>query len=274
MPHITSQLYTGTRRPATRSTITLAAVFTLVIALGILRPVNVGAAGGDVDTTFTTSVNNVVSAVAVQPDGNVVIGGGFTTVNGVARMNIARLLGTGITLAPIADAHVQGADAFRDMNFGSSPELQVKRTLNPGAGRGRRAFLRFDLSAVAGTTISSAKLRVFARLTDASLPPTGMIAQSVTDTTWIESGITWNNQPAIESSTALGQITVSGATGQLYEFDLTSFIQAERSAGRNVVGFRLINQQPTGNSGAFYTSINSKEAETNRPQLIMTVAAP
>jgi hypothetical protein len=179
-------------------------------------------------------------------------------------------LGNSTVLTPAADTYVQGADATRNTNFGSDPTLQVKRTLNPGSGRGRRGFLRFDISAARETgTIERVSLRVFARLTDASLPPTTMIVQKVTDTTWDELAVTWNNQPAVESPTALSQITVAGVQGQYYEFDLTAFVQAELAAGRNAVAFRLINQQPTGNSGAFFTAINSKEAEVNRPQLVI-----
>ena len=96
-----------------------------------------------------------------------------------------------------------------------------------------------------------------------------MIVQKVTDTAWGEFTMTWNNQPLTASPNALAQITVAGATGQYYEFDLTSFIQQERAAGRNVVALRLINQQPTGNSGAFFTSVNSREAASNQPQLVI-----
>jgi hypothetical protein len=62
---------------------------------------------------------------------------------------------------------------------------------------------------------------------------------------------------------------VLDSIGKYYEFDLTSFIQAERAAGRNTVSFRLINMIPTGNSGTFFTSINSKEAPENQPQLVI-----
>lgn len=171
-------------------------------------------------------------------------------------------------VAPAADTWVQGADAFRNTNYGTSTEMQVKRTLNPGAGRGRRGFLRFDTSGVTGA-ISSAKLAVFARLSDPSLAPTVMIVQKVTDTTWGETAMTWNNQPPTFSPTALSQIIVAGVSGQYYEFDLTAFLQQERAAGRNVISLRLINQQPTGNSGAFYTVVNSREAASNRPQLFI-----
>jgi hypothetical protein len=171
-------------------------------------------------------------------------------------------------LTPAADTWVQGAEAFRETNFGASAEMQVKRTLNPGNGRGRRGFLRFDTAAINGT-ILTAKLRIYARLSDASLPPTTMIVQKVADTSWNEMTMTWNNQPPTASPTALAQITVTGATGQYYEFDLTTFIQQELAAGQSAVSFRLINQSSTGNSGAFYTVVNSKEASANQPQLVI-----
>lgn len=50
-------------------------------------------ANGSLDTGFDPSIgpNFWVSAVALQPDGKVVIGGGFITVNGISRSGIARL---------------------------------------------------------------------------------------------------------------------------------------------------------------------------------------
>jgi hypothetical protein len=200
-------------------------------------------------------------------------GAGFTRAkdsnfDGITTVDIGAFEGVVFDLLPGADTWVQGADAFRDTNFGTSPELQVKRTLNPGNGRGRRGFLRFNTASVPNT-VPSAKLRIFARLTLADIPPTAMIVQKVTDTAWSETSVTWNNQPAVESPTALSQITVAGTQGAWYEFDLTSFLQAERMNGRTAVAFRLINLQPTGNTGAFFTSVNSKEAATNKPLLVI-----
>jgi uncharacterized delta-60 repeat protein len=54
-----------------------------------------------VDTQFTPSPNAAVIAIAVQPaDGNIVIGGAFTKVDGVARGHIARVTGTDGSLDP------------------------------------------------------------------------------------------------------------------------------------------------------------------------------
>ncbi|MGI8966063.1 MAG: delta-60 repeat domain-containing protein, partial [Limisphaerales bacterium] len=50
-------------------------------------------AAGDVDLSFDpgSGVNGPVNAVAVQPDGKVIIGGQFTMVKGLQRTNLARL---------------------------------------------------------------------------------------------------------------------------------------------------------------------------------------
>jgi hypothetical protein len=190
-------------------------------------------------------------------------------VTGAYTLTLTREIPPTIITA-IADTYVQGADAFRATNYGNATEMQIKRTLNPGAGRGRRGFLKFDTSAHTGA-ITNARLRVFGRLSEAALSNIEMMVQKVTDTTWSETGMTWNNQPAVASPTALSQIMVLNSTAQWYEFDLTAFLQQERAAGRSVVSLRLINLQPTGTSGTSFTSIATKEAGTSTaPQLVIT----
>lgn len=46
---------------------------------------------GTVDASFNPNVNGNVSAIAVQADGKILIGGSFTAVDGIARNKIARL---------------------------------------------------------------------------------------------------------------------------------------------------------------------------------------
>ena len=61
---------------------------------------------GAMDTTFVptgTGLNGLVQSLALQPDGNVVAGGFFTSYNAVSRSNLARLTSTGgldTTFAP------------------------------------------------------------------------------------------------------------------------------------------------------------------------------
>ncbi len=70
----------------------ISGAFTTVGGVSRLRVARLNA-DGTLDTTFDpgTGANNTVSAVAVQPDGKILIGGAFTTVGGVTRNRIARL---------------------------------------------------------------------------------------------------------------------------------------------------------------------------------------
>jgi hypothetical protein len=173
-------------------------------------------------------------SVAMNGNGNFVIvwTDARATVNSNSDWDVyAQRFVNGISLAPDADAYVQGASTTRATNYGAATEMQVKRTYNVNTGRGRRGFLRFDTSSVTGD-ITNARLRLYARLSDPGLPPTPMIVQKVMDTAWEELGVTWDTQPIVESPTALAQITVADAKGQYYEFDLTEFIRADaRRAG-------------------------------------------
>jgi uncharacterized delta-60 repeat protein len=49
-------------------------------------------ANGTMDSSFQPTFNGEVSTIAVQPDGNILIGGNFTQVNSVTRNRLARLL--------------------------------------------------------------------------------------------------------------------------------------------------------------------------------------
>ena len=52
---------------------------------------------GSLDTSFYTGtgINNKITAIALQPDGKIIIGGDFTSINGISRNRIARLLPNG-----------------------------------------------------------------------------------------------------------------------------------------------------------------------------------
>ena len=76
----------------------LYSVRTIILAGSLLLQLNTlcfhsRGAAGDVDLSFDpgSGVNGTVNAVAVQPDGKVIIGGEFTTVKGLARSKVARL---------------------------------------------------------------------------------------------------------------------------------------------------------------------------------------
>src|SRR5262249_41940595 len=90
---------------------------------------------------------------------------------------------------PVADAYVQGGTAV-DTNFGTAGTLIVKANFT---NLNRESYLRFDLSAFNGT-ISSATLRLTPVTVDAGTVLNGV--SLVSDDTWGETTITWNNKPA------------------------------------------------------------------------------
>src|SRR5215468_4404728 len=75
-----------------RTTIGLRAAFVGLLALALVGRAP-GQIAGTVDPTFSATLNSFpdVRAVALQKDGKVIVGGLFSTVNGVQRQNLARL---------------------------------------------------------------------------------------------------------------------------------------------------------------------------------------
>jgi hypothetical protein len=82
---------------------------------------------------------------------------------------------------------------------------------------------------------------------------------------WTESGtggITWNNAPATTSATPLATTTVTGTTSAYYDWDVTAFVRPQIQAGASQVTLVLVGDTPL-------FQANSREAATNRPQLVL-----
>lgn len=185
-----------------------------------------------------------------------------TTTSVAVNINVVAQAG----LSPTADAYVRdGASATT--NFGTATTLQ---THSSTAGNNRETYLKFDLTTVTG--ITRATVRLYGSLSDTtgSNVPAGIY--SVATTTWVESGsgsITFNNKPA-SGATPLATSVIGNNVPRWYEFDVTSYLQAEKAAGRNVVSLAVKN---TAQSSPF-ASFNSKEATSSQPQLILWSTQP
>jgi uncharacterized delta-60 repeat protein len=70
---------------------------------------------GTLDSSFNPDANGLVSHLAVQSDGGILVGGSFTTIGGVSRMNVARL----------------NSDGSVDTSYNPNPEGQLGT--RPGA---------------------------------------------------------------------------------------------------------------------------------------------
>ena len=86
----------------------------------------------------------------------------------------------------------------------------------------------------------------------------------VATTGWTETSLTWNNKPAAGSG-LWGTVVVSGTTGQWYEVDITSQVQALRTAGQTTAGIAL----RSGVDTLPYASFASRES-ANAPRLVIT----
>ncbi len=157
-------------------------------------------------------------------------------------------------ISPVADAHVK--EASPTSNYGTATLLEALSA----SGDHRVAFFRFDLSNV--PVITGAKLRINAAMSGNAT--VGTTAYSVSNTNWSETGITWNNRPSL--GTALGSATVSGTTFTWYELDVGSYVKSEKLAGRNIISLALTNAA----TSTRYIQINSREAASNKPQLLLS----
>jgi hypothetical protein len=175
----------------------------------------------------------------------------FTTAGGAP-------LGTGAAAAILADAYVR-AGTSAATNFGTSAELLMKFGTDPQYIR--ESYMKLDISDVKpGDTVT---LRLYGRLSDTRAASVTTRIYAVSSTSWTERGITWNTRPTAET-TAQASVVVSGTASRWYSVNLTSFIQAQRSAGNTSVSIALKNPSDT----LPYISFASRES-TNQPQLLI-----
>lgn len=164
------------------------------------------------------------------------------------------------TIVAVEDAHVKGGSSA-STNYGAQPEMFVRQ--DASAENTRFAYLRFTTSSLAGTTVESAKFRIYgvSTLTSDVIP----LRVDSAGNTWSESTITFNNRPTIASSgTALGTMPLDG-TPRWHEVDVTSVIRAAAQRRDASVTLAI-----SGVSNSWSTAkINSSEAMTNRPTLVV-----
>ena len=153
---------------------------------------------------------------------------------------------TTLRLAPSADATIKASSA--SANFGSANSLEIDNSPNINT------LMKFDVTGINGRKVTNAKLRLY--VTNQS--NLGGIFKRVSNTTWTESGVNWSNAPAQDTSTIASFASIARNTW--VELNLTSLITAD--------GTYAIRGSSTSSDGAAY---NSKEASTNKPELVITV---
>ena len=165
-------------------------------------------------------------------------------------------------LAPSADSYVRASSARS--NFGTALTVTVQQ--GSSTSNQRWTYVKFDLTSV--PTITNAKVRLFGGVSGTTSTLVQTAVYPVSNTTWTETGLTWNNRPA-SGTTALATVTIvsNSTTARWYELDVTAYLRAEKAAGRNVVTLALKNLA----NSAPYVTFSSKEATTaaNRPHVFV-----
>lgn len=167
------------------------------------------------------------------------------------------------TLPAMHDAYVRdGSNAAITHGVTDSALLITKLSPAGQLNNNREAFLRFNASGVAGTVIS-AVLRVYGKIDLTTVPTVPVAVYAVSNTSWTESTLTWNNKPAIAA--VLDTVPVSNAAYAYYEFDVTSWVKAELLAGRSNIALAL--KSLTAHDPRIFW--HSSEAVSNPPQLVI-----
>ena len=184
-------------------------------------------------------------------------------------------------VAPAADTFIRN-HVYSLTNFGASPLLFIK---NASSGDSRISFVKFDLSGL--DSVGHAVLQLTAKLQNSLSTPFDAGIYGVSDSSWVEgdgsivnnvgdgfdtdnspSGeMTWNNAPTVDSS-PIATKTINRDSFQTYNFDVTSYLQAQLNAGNTVVSFAVEGVE----AASQYIQILSRESSGpgNGPQLLVT----
>ena len=160
---------------------------------------------------------------------------------------------TTATFLPVADSQVSSSNLTG--NYGTLTTMKAREGDGSSANPNYRDYLKFSLSGVTGT-VSSVKLRLF--VTDASANLHSVFV--VTDNSWTETAINYNNAPSLTGLTAVGSATVP-TVGAYVEITL-----APTTVSSSTTTLSLAIKSEGTNSSVF----SSREDATNKPQLTVT----
>src|SRR5215510_14190606 len=154
-----------------------------------------------------------------------------------------------LTFAAAADTYVDANVA--STNFNSAPELKTD------ASPVRYIYLRFAVTGVNGRSVQRARVRM--QVTGQS--DIGGTIHKISNNTWNETTLNFNNKPAIDGPGlhTLGAVTA----GSVVEFNLDTAVTAD-----GVYNFAIDN---TSTSAAAYTSNAATTGQ--KPQLVLSVSA-
>lgn len=162
------------------------------------------------------------------------------------------------TLHALADAYVRDG-SYAGTNYGAATGLPVKKD---GAGYTREAYFKFELP---DREIVNGRLRLYSVGGNTTAGSTQWQLWKVDNSSWTESGITWNNKPA--RSTLLATLPGNTAAGYYY-WDITSYLQGLQPGTFSLALTSAVTGATTD------ATFSSREASAaNRPAVILQYEA-
>ncbi len=171
---------------------------------------------------------------------------------------------TSVTLTSVADTHAQQNKG--DTNYGTDTSMMV-RTF--ATAKNARAFVQFDVSSIpAGSTVSSATLTLCATSVPGSTRTYDLHRVTAS---WVETTLTWNNQPGV-AATLTDSSTTPAAAGCM-SWTVTTDVQTWVDGTANN-GWRAGDsvEDASRNESKFRTRENGTASE--RPTLDVTYTTP
>ncbi len=223
--------------------------FTLLNTTGLLS------ASTFTDTTVNSGQTFFYQVTALDTTGN-------ESIAAAASGQFVATVATSVTLGATADTYVRDG-SYAGINYGNDSLLYVKKD---GTGSNREGYFKFDLTSLTGT-VATAKLRVYGRLSDTVTGGVNVAVYDAANSTWTETGLTFANRPATGASLATGN--VPSKTADWIEFDLTNWLIAQKAAGKTEVTLVI---KALANNGGSLVSLNSRNASTSQPQLVVDLA--
>jgi fibronectin type 3 domain-containing protein len=148
-----------------------------------------------------------------------------------------------LTFTPAADTYVNSSNPTA--NFGRATSLRI--SLSPD----QHAYLRFTVQGLGGKSIARARILIFANSNGSQ----GINILGVSDNTWSELTMNYNNAPALGSVIATSSPFTNGTWVSV---DVTPYLTGEGTYSFGIA--------TTGNSAL---NLSSKESGVNAPQLVI-----
>ena len=174
---------------------------------------------------------------------------------------------TTVTLTSIADACV--LEGYPTLNFGDAEDMWVGYDdyLDPD-GKIARSMVKFNIAGIpAGATIHSAKLRIYL-IGSWEFP--GYLDRVVAYQAagnWTETGVTWNNKPAMGTSYGYVDVPPYSDPGGWYELDVTALVRGWLNGSIPNQGILIRGDETSGYSSS-WRSFSTREGPYP-PQLVV-----